>query len=222
MFKIKPHTCQRCSEGTNKTLCAPGPRKRSSDPHKRLSQTCLWVSDLLWRHRSVMACHRDRGSGSSRPGRHYIWHKSSWRKSPLTSCQADNPQTVEQLYQRGSHTTAKVVGPITDFPTWGSGKWTENPQGIYFEGQWNLITELTQDWETETLGGHKQNLMCTRTQKKGAVYPQEKEPDLPMSVQEFPAEALVDGSLPQGQGLWQQQSWEPQWAGKSPFEGCPH
>ena len=63
-----------------------------------------------------------------------------------------------------------------------------------------MITELTQDWETETLGGHKQNLMCTRTQKKGAVNPQEKEPDLPMSVQQFSAEALVNGSLPQGQG----------------------
>ena len=25
-FRIKPHTCQRCSEGSNKTLCAPGPR----------------------------------------------------------------------------------------------------------------------------------------------------------------------------------------------------
>ena len=100
-----------------------------------------------------------------------MWHKSSWRKSPLTSCQADNPQTVKQLYQRGSHTIAKVVSPKTDFPTWGSGKGTENPQGLYFEGQWDLITELTKDWETETLGGHKQNLMCTRTQKKGAVNP---------------------------------------------------
>ena len=26
MFRIKPHTCERCSEGSNKTLCAPGPR----------------------------------------------------------------------------------------------------------------------------------------------------------------------------------------------------
>ena len=24
MFRIKPHTCQRCSESSNKTLCAPG------------------------------------------------------------------------------------------------------------------------------------------------------------------------------------------------------
>ena len=35
----------------------------------------------------------------------------------------------------------------------------------------------------QTLGGHKQNLVCTRTQKNGAVIPQETDPDLPMSVQ---------------------------------------
>ena len=23
-FRVKPHTCQRCSEGSNKTLCTPG------------------------------------------------------------------------------------------------------------------------------------------------------------------------------------------------------
>ena len=23
-FRLKPHTCQRCLEGSNKTLCAPG------------------------------------------------------------------------------------------------------------------------------------------------------------------------------------------------------
>ena len=48
----------------------------------------------------------------------------------------------------------------------------------------------------QTLGGHKQNLVCTRTQKKGAVTPQETEPDLPVSVQESPAEAWVDSGLP--------------------------
>ena len=36
----------------------------------------------------------------------------------------------------------------------------------------------------QTLGGHKQNLVHTRTQEKGAVTPQETDPDLPMSVQE--------------------------------------
>ena len=50
----------------------------------------------------------------------------------------------------------------------------------------------------QTLGGHKQNLVCTRTQEKGAVTPQDTEPDLPMSVQESPAEAWVDSGLPWG------------------------
>ena len=35
-----------------------------------------------------------------------------------------------------------------------------------------------------TLGGHKQNLVCTRTQEKGAVTPKETDPDMPVSVQE--------------------------------------
>ena len=68
----------------------------------------------------------------------------------------DNPQTAEQLYQRNSHTVNKVLGPTTDFPTWGSSKGTENPQKIH--------------------------------------------PDLPVSVQESPAEAWVGGGLLQGQG----------------------
>ena len=40
-----------------------------------------------------------------------------------------SPQNGEQLYQRSSCTVAKVLGPTTDFSTWGSGKRTENPQG---------------------------------------------------------------------------------------------
>ena len=52
----------------------------------------------------------------------------------------------------------------------------------------------------QTLGGHKQNLVHTRTQEKGAVIPQETEPDLPVSVQESPAEAWVNSGLLRGQG----------------------
>ena len=37
--------------------------------------------------------------------------------------------------------------------------------------------------------GHKQNLVCTRTQDKGAVTPKEAEPDLPASVWESLVEA---------------------------------
>ena len=35
-----------------------------------------------------------------------------------------------------------------------------------------------------TLGGHKQKLVCTRTQEKGAATPKETDPDVPVSVQE--------------------------------------
>ena len=39
-FRIKPHTCQRRSEGSDKTLCAPGPR----DPTETEPELCLSVS----------------------------------------------------------------------------------------------------------------------------------------------------------------------------------
>ena len=59
--------------------------------------------------------------------------------------------------------------------------------------------ELTQDWGNRLLDGTKRTL-CTRTQEKGAVTPQETDPDLPLSVQESPAEACVQGGLLQGWG----------------------
>ena len=59
----------------------------------------------------------------------------------------------EQLYQRNSHPVAKVLGPTTDFPTWGSSEGTENPKEFNFEDQWDLITELPQDWGNRLLEG---------------------------------------------------------------------
>ena len=58
-----------------------------------------------------------------------------------------------------------------------------NPQGIWL---WRTAgfdyRTSTGLGETATLGGHKQNLMGTRTQGKEAVSPKETEPDLPVSV----------------------------------------
>ena len=51
-----------------------------------------------------------------------------------------------------------------------------------------------------TLGGHRQNLGSTRTQEKGAVTPQESDPDLHVSVQESLVEVWVDGGLLRGWG----------------------
>ena len=60
------------------------------------------------------------------------------------------------------------------------------------------LRELTQDWETD-LEDTDRNL-CTRTQEKGAVTPQETDPDLPVSVQKSPAEVWVSAGLLQGWG----------------------
>ena len=68
----------------------------------------------------------------------------------------------------------------------------------------------------QTLGGHKQKHISTRTQEKGAVPPQETEPDLPVSVQESLVEAWVDS------GLLQYLGTEYNSAGISPFEGGCH
>ena len=45
------------------------------------------------------------------------------------------------------------------------------------------------------LEGHKQNLVHTKTQKKGAMTPEETDPDMPMSGQESLAEVWVGSSL---------------------------
>ena len=80
-FRIKPHTPQRHSEGSNKALCIPGAR----DPTE--TETYLSLSVLVPSEESlqsaVAGC-RDRGSGCSRRGSHSVWHKLSWRSSPLT------------------------------------------------------------------------------------------------------------------------------------------
>ena len=59
------------------------------------------------------------------------------------------------------------------------------------------LPELTQDWDTDSWR-HKQKLVCNRTQEKGAVTPQETDPDLPVNVQESLVEVWVGGGLLQG------------------------
>ena len=80
---------------------------------------------------------------------------------------------------------------------WSQRIWLWRPVGF----DYRTFTGLGK----QTLGGHKQNLVCTRNQEKGAVSSQESEPDLPVSVQESPAEVWVESGLLWGQGHWIQQ-----------------
>ena len=64
-----------------------------------------------------------------------------------------------------------------------------------------FVPKLIQDWRDRLLEGtHKKNLVHTRNQEKGAVTPQETDPDLPVSVQESLAQLLVGSGLLQGRG----------------------
>ena len=65
-------------------------------------------------------------------------------------------KTGEQSYQRSSRTLAKVLGPTTDFPIWGSGKTTESPEKLTLKVSGISIqsfhrTEGNRDfWRTQT------------------------------------------------------------------------
>ena len=72
--------------------------------------------------------------------------------------------------------------------------WTA-PRESDFDSPWQLITELPQDWGPDSW--RAQTKPCAhKDPEKGAVTPQETEPDLPVSVQESPTEAWVDNGLP--------------------------
>ena len=90
------------------------------------------------------------------------------------------------------------------------------------EAQQDLITELPQDW------GNR-DFWIAQTKSCSQKDPGERSNDptrdwsrLPVSVWESLAEAWVESGLPQGQGHWQQQSWEVQHANISPLEGGHH
>ena len=71
-------------EGTDKTLCVPGLKRKEQRPHKRLSQTCLWESgSLQQRCGSTVAGLRIGALAAVILGGAACWHKSSWKRSPL-------------------------------------------------------------------------------------------------------------------------------------------
>ena len=83
----------------------------------------------------------------------------------------------------------------------GRGSGCSRPEyGISPLGGGHRDTRIYTGLGKQTLGGHKQNLVHTRTQEKGAVTPQEMNPDLPVSVQESLAEAWVGSGPLQGWG----------------------
>ena len=89
-------------------------------------------------------------------------------------------------------------GSLVGCRLWG---WTEsNTTEVTWQQQQGFGYRTNTRLGKQILGGHKQNLVCTRTQKKEAVTPEETGPDLPVTVQESRVEACAAGGLLQGQG----------------------
>ena len=92
-------------EGTSKTLCALEPRRKEQWPHKRLTQTCPWVSrSFQQRHGSSVPCCRVRGNewgiaciGPSEGGHHYLHYLNCGLVSGQTTGREHNPSHQQKI-----------------------------------------------------------------------------------------------------------------------------
>ena len=88
-FSLSPLTLIK--EGTDKILCAPGPRGQEQWPHKRVSRTCLWMFEDLWQRRGLaLACCGGGGTANNSLGRCTLALSPFWR-SPVARWEI--PQT---------------------------------------------------------------------------------------------------------------------------------
>ena len=91
----------------------------------------------------------------------------------------------------------KVLNPTSGFPAWVPNKDNGNPsRPVGF----NYRTSRGLGETDSSLGGHKQNFVHIKTQRRGAVTPEETEPKLPASVRGPPVEVWVGRGSPQRWG----------------------
>ena len=176
--------------------------RRDSLPPKRLNQICVWVSPA----ETQMVCHGDRGSVCSSLG------GAACGISPLgevtisftIEAPSRQPTNLKTLTPKKLSHYCKTSRVHNRVPNLGilQRVW-ELPGNLTLKASGIWLQNFHMTGETDT-GGHKQNLVLTRTPDKGAVTPQETEPDLPVSVQESLVEAWFDSGLLQGQVYWLQ------------------
>ena len=94
-------------QDTGKTWCAPGTRGKEQWAHRRLSQTYLWVLEALLRRWGLaVACHGNRDTGSSSPGRRPLaWALLEIAVSPTiepVDSRAESPQAKQLTWKEPS------------------------------------------------------------------------------------------------------------------------
>ena len=95
----------RLLEGTNKSLCTPGPRKKEKWTYKRLTRTCPWVSRSLQRRcGSGVACCRVGGTECSiacmetfEEGHHYLHYLHHSLTSGQTTRREPSPTHQQKI-----------------------------------------------------------------------------------------------------------------------------
>ena len=142
-------------------------------------------------------------------GREKIPHAQGQRRSPSKMVEAANsrlesnplPPRDAQRAQTNLVHNQKPGSPQRQYSTvfvscGGAGQqWTATGAGLRAQQTWVWHKRSWRRWPStpplhrtgkQTLGWHTQNLVHTRTQEKGAVTPQEPDPDLPVRVQASP------------------------------------
>ena len=120
--------------------------------------------------------------------------------------------------------------PMSGFSARGTGIWTRNPQGIWFWRSAGFGCRISIGWgwgvdRNSPFGGHKQNLVYTMTQEKGAVTPQETGPDLAVVLGGLLwSHESAEGPPIVGMGSLEQHFWEkPSWGLPLPYlRACRH
>ena len=122
VFRIKPHTHQTHSEGSDKTLCTPGD-PTDTEPDLPLR---VWVSPEEVRVSSGLL----QGQGLW-VQQTWVWHKPSWRRSPLTP-----PQSHQNLHRSGKQTLGGRKQNLVHTRTQEKGAMTPQETGpdlpVYF------------------------------------------------------------------------------------------
>ena len=115
----------RLLEGTNKTLCAPGPGRKEQGPHKGLTQTWLWVSrSPWWRHGSAVYCCRVGGTecssaclGPLEGGGHYLHYLHLSLGSGKTIGREDSPHLSTENWIKHLLSMVLPIRTRPSFPT---------------------------------------------------------------------------------------------------------
>ena len=98
-----------------------------------------------------------------------LWLQQTWETqhvSPTIEPMSRQPKNWRKLYQRTSHAVVKLLGPTTDFPTWGFSKGTENPQGISLWRPVWFDYRTSQDSGNRLLEGTNNTLCIPRPRRK--------------------------------------------------------